>query len=64
MSRLFRQVLSNTYAQVNIGHRYTEIIVNGDLEHCYIIKKEQTRTALDIQELLKQKFGFQWLLVA
>ena len=64
MSRLFRQVLSDSYAQVNIGSKYTEIVVNGDLEHCYIVKKEQTRTALEIQELLRKKFGFRWLLVA
>ena len=64
MSRLFRQVLSQEYAQVNLGKRFAEIIVNGDLEHCYIIKRSQVNTALEIQETLKQKFGGKWLLVA
>ena len=64
MSRLFRQVLSDTYAQVNIGHKYTEIIVNGNLDAIIIINRAQTRTAFEIQELLRKKFGARWLLVA
>jgi len=63
MSRLFKQALSQDYAQIQIDKYYACIIVNGDLEHCYIVKRSQVRTALEIQETLRHKFGGRWLLI-
>lgn len=64
MSRLFRKVLSESYAQVQIDTFHICIIVNGDLSHVLVVKRARARNAFEIQRVLKEKFGGRWILVA
>lgn len=64
MSRLFRKVLSESYAQVQIDAYHVCVIVNGDLNHVFVVRRARARNAFEIQRVLKEKFGGQWILVA
>lgn len=64
MSRLFRKVLSESYAQVQIDTYHICVIVNGDLNHVFIVKRARARNAFEIQGVLKERFGGHWILVA